>query len=202
MKNNSQLVMFFNQGTFYNPSKISVKIVEEIENIGEPIILPINTGAPKEANVPILLFQQNPDIRIVANFDSINITASGEYITKLCDIAEKIFDIFTCECGFHRLGYVPLIVLDKEKISIFKEKFIGENVGKCDDFHLYWKITKEMNGININCWERYFTDVIQIDGLVQTFDFNTLVDEQLLIDKNFIREFYDYCNKYIFTKNF
>lgn len=199
MTNTIQFALFFKEGIVYNPTKISSKIIDKLPNVGNPIILPIDTNAPKEANIPIIVFNQNVNFQATLNFNNIIISLKDKYINDLINIINSFFDIFNSDnISFVRMGYVPTIILDKNKLTVFKNEYLESDVfSDVDDFQFSWLKKLSLRDINVNCWERNFTDSNNNDGLIKMFDFNTNATEVLDINKKIIKEFIEFCNKYV-----
>lgn len=199
MTNTIQFALFFKAGTVFNPTKVSSKIIDKLSNIGNPIILPINTNAPKEANFPIIIFNQNINFQVAINFNNIIITLKEDCINDFITVANAFFDIFTSDdISFVRLGYLPTFILDKNDLLSFKNEYLKNDVyANIEDFQFSWLKKLNFQKVEINCWERSITDSINTDGLIKMFDFNTKTDEDLQVNKKFIKEFIEFCNKYI-----
>lgn len=199
MSNNIQFALFFEEGTIYNPTKLSAKIINKFSEIGDPIILPINTEAPKEANIPFMIFNQNPNFQIISNFNNLVITVKGDYIGKIEEIINEIFEIFKKEdISFIRIGYIPSIFIDKEEISKFKNEYMNSDIfADTVEFQFSWLKKLKLDQIEINCWERNITDSVNFEGLLKCFDFNTSPSKKIDIDKKFIGNFIEFCNEYI-----
>lgn len=199
MSNNIQFALFFEEGTIYNPTKLSAKIINKFSEIEDPIILPINTEAPKEANIPFMIFNQNPNFQIISNFNNLVITVKGDYIGKIEEIINEIFEIFKKEdISFIRIGYIPSIFIDKEEISKFKNEYMNSDIfADTVEFQFSWLKKLKLDQIEINCWERNITDSANFEGLLKCFDFNTSPSKKIDIDKKFIGNFIEFCNEYI-----
>lgn len=196
MKDTTQIALFFEEGTEYNPASLSSKISEKIKEIGYPILLPMNPNIPKEANAPIIIFDQNPDLKIQANYNNIVITCFNNYINKIVDIVDIIYDIFNeNKIKFYRIGYVPTKLLDIEEKEKISKKFMNDVA--TNDYQFSWLRTLEFKEIEINCWERNITNSIEYEGLIKSFDFNTKPDDQIKINKEFISDFVEFCDEYM-----
>ena len=69
--NNYQVTLFFAKDTMYKTFELSNALLQNITDIGEPILLPNNASLPKEANFPLIIFNKNKKIQITANYQSI-----------------------------------------------------------------------------------------------------------------------------------
>lgn len=199
MKDSIQLTLFFNEGTMYNPAVLSSKIIKKYPEIANPIILPINTEAPKEANVPFIVFNQNLNFQLLSNFNNLTITLKDSFIEKNVEIICGVYDILSGESiKMNRIGYVPTILLDKDRDKEFRSKYmISDDLTDVVDYQFSWLKNLKMGDLVFNCWERTITDSANIKGLLKIYDFNTKPKDKVDINKKFIKDFINYCNKYI-----
>ena len=199
MRDNIQLALFFTDGTIYNPTKISAKLIEKFSEIGDPILLPINTEAPEEANIPFIIFNQNLSFQIVSNFNSIVITVSDKFAKNIKEIIKNVFTIFEKEeVVFNRIGYVPSIFKNEEQKNKFKNEYMNSEIfDDTVEFQFSWLKRMQLGEVELNCWERNITDSVNFEGLLKCFDFNTIKGQDLVIDEKFANKFIDFCNNYI-----
>ena len=194
MRNSITVVLYFEEGTIFNPNIISTKLNEEIENIGNSINLPINTGVSEDANIPIIIFNQNKNINITANFQQISITLFDNMINKVDDIVKKVFNIFSDNYKFVRIGFVINKILDSEYIEKIKNEIKCNNEDIFTyDFKLAWLTELTMNNIKINFWKNYFSDKENTDKILMVLDFNTKAEEKIVVDIDFIFKFLNKC---------
>ena len=199
MKDSTQVALFFNEGTIYNPTKVANALKDKIENIGDPVLLPINLQAPKEANIPFIIFNQAVDIQVVANFNNIILTFRNSYLKDVEKISDEIFDIFKSEgIAFRRIGYVPSIFLEKNEIEKFKEECMTSEIfNSTVDFQFAWLKKLDFMDLKINCWKRVITDTSKFDNMLNIYDFNTDETVSINVNKEFINDFLNFCNEYI-----
>lgn len=199
MNNSVQIALFFEEGTVYNPAIISAKIIEKFSELGNPILLPINTEAPKEANVPFIIFNQNVNFQLVLNYHNMLFTFQNSYIKQAKDIAITIFEVFNKEkINFVRIGYVPTFITEEEKKKDFEHKYVcQEELKDVVDYQFSWLKRIKIKDLEFNCWERSISDSNKIKGLLKIYDFNTDADIIIKIDKKFIKDFIDFCDKYM-----
>ena len=194
MRNSITVVLYFEKETIFNPNIISTKLNEKIENIGNSINLPINTGVSEDANIPIIIFNQNKNINITANFQQISITLFDNMINKVDDIVKKVFNIFSDNYKFVRIGFVINKILDSEYIEKIKNEIKCNNEDIFTyDFKLAWLTELTMNNIKINFWKNYFSDKENTDKILMVLDFNTKAEEKIVVDIDFIFKFLNKC---------
>ena len=194
MRNSITVVLYFEEGTIFNPNIISTKLNEEIENIGNSINLPINTGVSEDANIPIIIFNQNKNINITANFQQISITLFDNMINKVDDIVKKVFNIFSDDYKFVRIGFIINKILESEYIEKIKNEIKCNNEDIFTyDFKLAWLTELTMNNIKINFWKNYFSDKENTDKILMVLDFNTKAEEKIVVDIDFIFKFLNKC---------
>ncbi len=203
MINEIQFVLFFANETMYKLSKMGFLIKEKFPEIGEAIILPINIEASQENNQPFIIFNQNPNLQILANFNNIRITVKNSFIIRLEEIVFTILKLFLEEdVALVRVGYVPSLMFDANKKNDFKTSCMNSNIFMDTiDFQFSWLKKLKFDNININCWERSISDSDNFDGLLKMYDFNTCMNQDIIIDKKFIKSFLSFCNRYIDQEN-
>ncbi|MDD2410020.1 MAG: hypothetical protein PHD03_04825 [Bacilli bacterium] len=198
MKDNNQIVLFFENGTLYNPAKVASEISEKYKKIGQPIILPIDGNAPKEANIPILIFDQNINFWVISNFNNIAITLFEGDISNQSKIIENIFKIFSSYAKIIRVGYIVTRVLDKKNINTIKDKYFKdvETINSLS-FNLAWYNKIQIEKEEVNCWKRYFTDTKAFEGVVSLIDINTPEEKQIDINLQYLTKFMKESEEYI-----
>ena len=199
MNNSVQLVLFFKDGSVYNPEVVAAKISEKYSEIGNPILLPINTDAPKEADIPFIVFNQNPNFQITSNFNDVRIVLQSDFIDKLEEIVFGVFDVYNKEkLVFTRIGYIPTNLYTDEYKNEFRQNYLSpDNLSDVVDFQFSWLKRLTIDDIGINCWERSITDSKNINGLLKVYDFNTDIECKIDITKEFVKKFLKFCNNYI-----
>ena len=88
--NNYQITLFFAKDTIFKIIELSNSLFENIANLGDPILLPNNQAVPKEANFPLIIFNQNREIQITANFQSIIISIEKNENINIEELMLKI----------------------------------------------------------------------------------------------------------------
>ncbi len=197
--NSYQITLFLEKDTIYKISKVSAELLEKINELGEPILMPDNISAPREANIPLIIFNKNPNVQVMMSFQTIiiSIVENNEI-----DLLEKLADFMSTlnnnDIHSNRLGYVKNSVLNNEKIIEFKENTFKrkENIG-CKDFEFSCLNEITINDINVNCWERYYTNSEINNNLNIIFDVNTKAMEKYNIDIEFINKFIKESDLYI-----
>lgn len=198
MKDSFQIVLYFAEDNFYNITMVASELKNKYQEIGDPILLPINNNAPVEGNYRNLIFMQNEDFQITANFQNIAISLSGEYMEKCKDILSDTIDIFL-DNNFIRIGFVISKVFPEEKIMEIKHQYLKEeNVINSKQFELSWFDNIELAGKTINCWKRYISvNTKEKDKLLLCmFDFNTDANDKSILTKEYIINFIKECKEY------
>ncbi|MBR2138610.1 MAG: hypothetical protein IJ966_04835 [Bacilli bacterium] len=194
MNNRVQIVLFFNKNEFYKPSKIAALISEKIEEIGSPIILPVD-GAPAEANFPIIVFSQNNKINLTSNFNNVSITLVDDMADKWKKIIENLYEIFD-DNEFVRIGTVFTTILPEDKISDIKsETNCSESIIDSKDFKISWLTEIDINDTKVNMWKNYFSDKSQSNSIICVYDFNTKPQEIIDVSKDFAIKFIEQCKE-------
>lgn len=192
MNNSLQIVLFFNKNEFYKPSKVAALISEKIEEIGSPIILPVD-AAPAEANFPIIVFSQNNKINLTTNFNNVSITLVEDMIDKWKKILENLYEIFN-DNEFVRIGTVFTTILPQEKISDIKiETNCNDNIIGSRDFKISWLSELVIGNIKVNMWKNYISDKSQTNNIICVYDFNTKPQDVNDINKEFAINFIEQC---------
>lgn len=199
MKNSIQISLFLNEETYYKVNDLSYELSKEIEELGEPLMLPENKNFPQEANAPILLFIGNKDLQFISNFYTITITIAGKLIDKINDYVDLFMKVLAkFNVSAYRLGYVVNMQYDCSKIDSFKEKYVkSDDIIRSEDFELSWLSIININETDVNCWHRYYTNKQLNDKLNILFDINTKPTDKLDIDERFMLDFIEGSNNYI-----
>ena len=71
MKEYFLIVLFFEKESYYNPLLMAEKMKNLYEELKDPIILPINQTNINYNDLPIIAFEQNPRIKLQANYKKI-----------------------------------------------------------------------------------------------------------------------------------
>ena len=162
-------------------------------------MLPENANLPQEANAPILLFIKNVNLQFISNFYRVTITFKEREIEKVLEWMKKIMKVLKeLNIFAYRIGYVVNMEYEKEKISELNNKgIINDYIANSEDFEVSWLNDKTINNLNVNCWQRYYTEKELNDKLNILYDFNTKPDEKNNIDIKFVQKFIEDSEKYI-----
>lgn len=198
-----QISLFFVNNTIYKIDKVSKELLQEIEELKEPILIPQEVNAPREVNIPVIIFDKNAEIRLLANFHTMIITVIKKDGFVLKDLMEKVYSVLeNNEIKVVRIGFVYNSSLENANIESFKkQKIIDDEIINSKDFELSWLKAININDIDVNCWQRYYT----IDGkdiLNTTFDINTKADENNKVDREFMEIFIIDAEKYVMDNIF
>lgn len=202
--NSYQITLFLENDTIYKISKVSAELLEKINELGEPILMPDNISAPREANIPLIIFNKNPNVQLMMSFQTIVISiVENNEINLLGKLADFMSTLNNNDIHSNRFGYVKKSILNNEKIIEFKENTFKrkENI-ECKDFEFSCLNEITINNINVNCWERYYTNSEINNNLNIIFDVNTKAMVKYDIDIEFIKRFIKESDLYIDKKIF
>ena len=194
MKEEKQIVLFFNKGTRVDNTQLAAKLSEKFKILGDAIVLPFNE---KDITQPLIIFNQGPmslsvnatDVNIIYNADK-----HKEFYQLVVDIVSYFEDL---DYYFERLGYISTLINTKKD----KEKFVNE-IFKNDklastEFNVSWYEKALIDSVSVNVWQRELTDTMNGIEMISVFDINTPRDESYNITSDFINEFLKKCDKYI-----
>ena len=199
--NNYQITLFFAKDTMYNTFELSNSLLQNITDIGEPILLPNNASLPKEANFPLIIFNKNKKIQITANYQIIITTIEKDDDIEIKDLIIDINKaLIKNNINAIRIGYGYKTQLDKELIETFKNNnFQNDELKNSVNFELSWLTEIDINELKVNCWQRYFTDQ-KLENLNVIFDINTKAEETHEIDNSFLEKFVNESEEFIKEK--
>ena len=196
--NNYQITLFFKENTKFKNIELSNTLIENIKELGEPILLPNNPTLPKEANFPIIIFNKNKKIHMTGNYQSIIITVNEGNDIEIKDLILKTNNALEKnDIEVIRIGYGFQTELEKELINRFKTShFIMDELKNSINFELSWLSEININNIKVNCWQRYFTNQ-NSENLNVIFDINTKAEEKNILDKIFLENFMNESEEFI-----
>lgn len=199
--NNYQITLFFDQNTIYKSIELSNALLENIDILGEPIILPNNSSIPKEANFPIIFFNKNNNIQIAANYQNIIITIKKDESIEIENLIMSVNNaLMKNEIKVIRIGYGYKTQLAKELIEKFKKKvFLEEELKRSINFEVSWLNEIDINMLKVNCWQRYYTEQ-STEYLNVIFDINTKAEEKYAMDNEFLKKFVNESENFIKEK--
>lgn len=201
--NNYQITLFFDKDTSFKSIELSNSLLENVNEIGDPIILPSNQHTPKGINLPIIIFNKNEKIQITVNYYSITINIEKDDTIIIKDLVLNVNEaLIKNEIVVVRIGYGYKTQLNNELIDNFKQYYFSkEDIKKSINFELSWLTEIIINNLNVNCWQRYYTEQ-DSKFLNVIFDINTKAEEYNDINRNFLETFIDESDKYIKDKLF
>ena len=199
--NNYQITLFFDQNTIYTSIELPNALLENIDILGEPIILPNNSSIPKEANFPIIIFNKNNNIQIAANYQNIIITIKKDESIEIENLIMSVNNaLMKNEIKVIRIGYGYKTQLAKELIEKFKKKvFLEEELKRSINFEVSWLNEIDINMLKVNCWQRYYTEQ-STEYLNVIFDINTKAEEKYAMDNEFLKKFVNESENFIKEK--
>lgn len=188
-----QIFLELAEGSVYKSSKICEKLSNRFPEIGNEIVLPINTES-RENNTPIFVFSQNSDFQIQGNFYNIIITISNQEKSKVLDVIKYIFEIFENECDIRSIACTFEDVLNINKIIPFKKNHII-NIDTIDTDKIHFTMLREINvfGKTTRCLEGYSNIN---DNFISHFEFNMKLNDFKKLDYKYFEDFYFYVKKY------
>ena len=166
------------------PVRFANEIASNIKKIGQPIILP-TFGQPDDMSVPSVVFQENPEIQIMAG----NINTALIFFDMVVDYntIKKVVTVLKSQgLAIERIG----MIINKKLKEVEKFKtshFLDKNVVDAEEFQFGWNTIKTINNLKVNFWERYFNN--PINGFTVSYDINTLFDNKLDLDENTVEKF-------------
>lgn len=197
MKENLQIVLFFEKKYVFDPLSLCNEIKENINGIGQPIILPYNISSDSiDDGIPFAIFNQSSDININLSFNNIALTMFERNGKKLISYIEDIFNSFQ-KFGFKfsRIGYINNFLIDSDEINNYKKAwFKDNNIINSNEFQLAWFENVNVGNIKVNFWKRYTTNKEISDNLFATYDINTLQNDNINVDKKFVVDFIENVN--------
>lgn len=156
--NYTQIILELKKDSFYKPSSITKCLSDIFPDLGNELILPINTENEESENIPIFIFQQNPKFKISGNYFDVTIVAYDEYREKIDNILKHVFKIFEKEAKFYAIAFTFQEQLDKELINQFENAFFKNNIlQKQDEIHLALNRYIKINDKDVQCVEGYST---------------------------------------------
>ena len=199
--NNYQITLFFAKDTIYKTFELSNSLLQNITDLGEPILLPNNASVPKKVNFPLIIFNKNKKIQITANYQNIIVTIEKDESIEIKDLVISINKaLIDNNIKVIRIGYGYKTQLDKELIGLFKNNnFENDELKNSINFELSWLIEIDINELKVNCWQRYFTNQ-KLENLNVIFDINTKAEEINEIDNEFLESFINDSEKFIKEK--
>ncbi len=169
LNNFIQVTLEFQENTFYNPSYITNKLKEQLPELGNELILPIDSSSESSDNIPFFVFQQNPKFNIWGNFFAVVITLYDEYQAKINEIMKKVFDSFNENAKFYACAFTFQEELSNEKISSFKKQYFNTTKICNDKFHLSFMNNIKIDNKDIKYLEGYSTIN---SSFISHFEFN------------------------------
>lgn len=198
-----QISLFFVDNTIYKIDKVSKELVEKIELLKEPILIPQEVNAPKEVNFPVIIFDKNQEMKLIANFHTMTITIKKKENTDILNLMDGVYDVLeNNEIKVYRIGFVYNSSLEHAEIEKFKsQKILDADIINSKNFELSWLKDININNINVNCWQRYYT-IEGNDILNTTFDINTKAEENYQVNREFMKKFIIDAEKYVIDNIF
>ena len=195
MNDLKEIVFYFAGGSKLVPVDIAKSISERFEDIGNPIVL----NPPQGGNAPLVIFQDNKNMKITVTQMTVNMVIDSGEIKKIDTIIFDLVDLFEqLNIKFVKMGLVYSIFLSRELKSAIYNKILNDDYipDDLEDVRLAWY--KKLNtkvGV-LNCWERIITDSSKFDEVLFQFDFNTLPTDEINFDMKFIKNILKVAEEY------
>lgn len=197
MKNERQIVLFFEKNIEFNQTQLAAKLNEKFSELGNPVILP---PSDRNREQPLIIFNQSY-INMTVSYNAVSFIFSEDDKDNCDKLVIRIMEILE-EFGlyFIRMGYVSTYVYGKKERKNFKSIAFKDSIPINDDFQLAWYSKELIDSVAVNVWERYFTDLANKLEFASVFDINTPVEEEYNISSEFVEDFCKKCDKFIEAK--
>lgn len=195
MKDVKEIVLFFKDSIIYTPLDVAQDLLGRYPELGNPLILPVKNNK----RAPLLVFNENADLQIQANFSAVTIVFNRNYFDKMSSIIFDIVDAFELvKAEFKRIGYVSSVFMSPKYVSKIKDKFLdSEEIEDVKEINLSWYRQLKLDKAYINCWERFITDTAHFNDLLCQYDFNTPIDKSICLDMKYIKEFVRVADEFV-----
>lgn len=195
MKDTKEIVLFFKDNVRFTPLNIAKELLSRYPELGNPLVLP-ETG---KKNAPLIIFNENSDIQMQANYTNFTFICNHKYFDKINSLVFDIVDTFEGEDAiFNRIGYVSSVFLSPKYVEKAKDKYLNKSELE-DILEVNLSFYRKL-GIStgfINSWERLITDSEHFKDLLCQFDFNTPIGVEVNLDMKYIKEFFKICEDFI-----
>ena len=195
MKDTKEIVLFFKDEITFKPVDVAKEILNRYPELGNPIIIPESDNK----NVPVIIFNENPDLQMQVSFKMFTIVMNHSYFDKVTSIVFDVVDTFSeFKIDFARIGYIASVFLSPKYIEKAKKKYLNsKNNDEITDFNFSWYKKLECSFGSINCWERIIVDNNNFKDLLCQFDFNTIATDVISLEMKNIKEFFKLTNEHI-----
>lgn len=195
MKDTKEVVLFFKEDTKFTPLNIAQELLNRYPELGNPLVLPESN----KKNAPLVIFNENNDIQMQANFNNFTFICNHKYFDKINSIIFDIVDTFETEnAKFNRIGFVASIFLSPKYVDKAKERYLNvENLSDIEEINVSWYRKLGISSGYVNCWERLITDSNHFKDLLCQYDFNTPVNVDIELDMKYIKEFFKICDDFV-----
>lgn len=199
MTDTKEVVLFFNEGSSFNPLDIAKEIINRIPDVGDPIIMPTNNS---NNNLPIVMFSTNVDIKIQINRISVNILVTDKYFESLTSFTFDLIDLFEDnKCSFNRLGYITSLFMSPKEAEILEKRYINiDAIGNPTEYNLSFYHELSLGNEKINAWEKVIKDPDHIKDLLCQFDINNKKNQDLKLDMKYLKKYFKLADEYIQEK--
>ena len=197
MKDEKQLVLFFNKGTRVDGPDLAAKLSKKFDFLKDPIVLPFD---PKNPNQPLVIFNRGV-VNLTIGIVDVSFVYNSEIHKEMYDdIMDIILYIEDLDYSFERMGYISTFLHSKKEKDKFKKNIFKEEDLVDSEFQLSWYKKELIDSVSVNVWEKGLTDTMNGIEFVSVYDINTPIDEEYNITSDFLRNFIKQCDKFIKIK--
>lgn len=192
MIDNTRIVLYFSEVQKYDINKFAYKLSDNLPELGQVTALPYSMieNISAEEDLPIITFMSSKSVKLIANFNYVSINIYDDSF-NISDAIKKIYGVVS-EFGFtfYRIGVVIEKKYSSNYINVILEKEIKDKeFYDSKQFILGWHKVIPFRNIDINFWQKYSTDPSIDDSLFAIFDFNTKINQNIIIDIDFALDF-------------
>lgn len=196
MKDFKEIVLYFKDGCPLVPIDIAKSVTDRFKEIGNPIVLnPQQNGIEQ-----LVIFNENPEIRLTVSTSTVNIALQEKYFDELDTIIFDLVDLFNdLRIEFINIGIICSVFLSEKYKEIYYNKIFNKESlpDGVSDYNLQFFREIKFRKNNINCWERIITNSQQYKELLIQFDINCLTIKKIDLDMKLIREFLKTVDAYM-----
>ena len=193
MKDEKQIVLFFEKNTTYNEVQLAAKLNEKFPELDSPITMPFNG---QNVSSPLIVFTKGK-INLTLNYNDVSFIYNRENEEENDNLFLEIMEYLEEDFSFSRLGYVTTYNHTEKERKNFKENVFKDQRMINSEFQLSWYTESLIDSVKVNVWERHLTDMMNNVEFLSIFDINTPINEKYNINSEFVKDFLKKCDKFI-----